>query len=150
MHNQNIIQQISMAIASALLLDLPDVAYRNWTPGMKRLQVPPDEAPLKRRRPREEEVEVITFPQTWGSTALGFGGMGGASITTAQTTVVSMPSASAAAVYFGCGLGYVVHNASARFWEDLSKHSMASRREAADYGDIASVASNEAVEDQAR
>ena len=32
--------------------------------------------------------EVYLFPQTWGSTALGFGGIGCQAITTADTTVI--------------------------------------------------------------
>lgn len=31
---------------------------------------------------------VYMFPQTWGDTSLGFGGMGGQAITTALTTII--------------------------------------------------------------
>lgn len=136
MQNQHIIQQISMAIAAALIADLPAVPYRAWTPGLKKLLVPPDEAPLKLRRPTETEIDVVSFPQLWGSTALGHGGMGGAAMTTAQTTVVMMKSPAAAAVYFGARLAYVVLEPNDRFNEDLRTRSMAHRRDAAAYGGI--------------
>lgn len=53
------------------------------------------------RRPRKDECEIISFPQTWGSTALGYGGVGGAAMTRAQTVVVSCPLNRSAVVYFG-------------------------------------------------
>ena len=37
---------------------------------------------------RHYALEWFAFPQTWGSTALGFGGPGGQMITSAQTVVV--------------------------------------------------------------
>lgn len=47
-----------------------------------------------------------SFPQTWGSTALGFGGIGGQAITTAQTYVVLANGA--IYVYFGSRFAYVI------------------------------------------
>lgn len=151
MQNHHIIQQISMAIAAALIADLPAVPYRAWTPGLKKLLVPSDEAPLKLRRPTENEIDVVSFPQVWGSTALGHGGMGGAAMTTAQTTVVMMKSPASAAVYFSTRLAYVVLEPNDRFNEDLRSRSMAHRRDATRYGDIASEApasSNDSETDQ--
>jgi len=55
-----------------------------------------DETEEVSRRPDLWEVDVYSFPQTWASTALGFGGplgfggIGGASIKTAQTLLVSV------------------------------------------------------------
>lgn len=70
----------------------------------------------KERRPFEDEIKCYHFPQTWGSTALGFGGMGGAAMTTAYTTVVILNSH--AAVFFNGGWAYTVPT-SKLFWEDL-------------------------------
>lgn len=44
------------------------------------------------------------FPQTWGSTALGFGGIGGQAMTTAQTYVVI--TYGTVYVYFGSRFAY--------------------------------------------
>ena len=38
--------------------------------------------------PTLDDFELHTFEQTWGSTALGFGGVGGQAITTARTYVL--------------------------------------------------------------
>jgi hypothetical protein len=48
------------------------------------------------------------FPQTWASTALGFGGIGGASITTAYTTVIEYFSEAGTRyrIFFGGRLAY--------------------------------------------
>jgi hypothetical protein len=51
------------------------------------------------------------FPEVWGSTALGFGGMGGASMTPAYTVIVSRPNV--AAVYWGGGFAYAVEHTEA-------------------------------------
>ena len=53
------------------------------------------------RRHTPDEVFVILFPQTWGSTALGYGGMGGAAVTTAYTIIVH--NRFEYCVYFGYG-----------------------------------------------
>lgn len=37
--------------------------------------------------PTIDDFEMYTFEQTWGSTALGFGGIGGQAITSARTYV---------------------------------------------------------------
>ena len=42
-----------------------------------------NETPL----PTVDDFEIYCFEQTWGSTALGFGGIGGQAITTAMTYV---------------------------------------------------------------
>lgn len=47
------------------------------------------------------------FPQSWGSTALGFGGMGGSAMTDAYTTVLSGPDGDLA-VYFNGRFAYLL------------------------------------------
>lgn len=53
------------------------------------------------RRPLQYEVRVIMFPQTWGSTALGYGGVGGQALTEAYTTIIYFEDHYC--VYFGNG-----------------------------------------------
>ena len=61
-----------------------------------------------RRRPEVHECSVAAmFPQTWCSTALGFGGIGGQAFTTAYTTVIEGP-AGHRAVYWQGRLAYVI------------------------------------------
>ena len=56
----------------------------------------------KVRRPAVSEIQVTAmFPQTWGSTALGFGGIGGAAMTPAYTVVVTGPGGQLAVYWAG-------------------------------------------------
>ena len=102
---------VHSALAQALYKDLPDISYTNrdweaWRALSKEAQgvalknnlVPMVQAT---RRHREDDVEVLMFPQTWGSTALGYGGMGGASVTSAYTLIVH--DHNTYCVYFGEG-----------------------------------------------
>src|SRR4051794_27802749 len=60
---------------------------------------------------------LYTFPQVWGSTALGFGGLGGQMITSAQTWVIQNDQNYL--VYFGGCFAYEIHSkdrAKAREW----------------------------------
>ncbi|SDK39124.1 hypothetical protein [Bradyrhizobium ottawaense] len=83
------------------------------------------------RRPTPYDIEVYSFPQGWGSTALGFGGIGGQAMTSAQTTVV-MCSPSAA-VYFGRRLAYVIKTVNGKFMADLASHAMSDVRRHSQY-----------------
>jgi hypothetical protein len=109
MRLSNPLEALHMALAAALYRDLPLITYsdRDWDAwraldthaqgqAMKTNTVP---TMTKTRRPHQDDVEIIMFPQTWGSTALGYGGMGGAAVTSAYTVVVSDGMISC--VYFG-------------------------------------------------
>lgn len=77
------------------------------------------------------DMEVIgVFPQVWGSTALGFGGIGGQALTKAYTTVVHENFTDAYVVFFGNRAAYMVDDAKEAFFEDLRKRDMASVAEA--------------------
>jgi hypothetical protein len=98
------------AIASAVMKDLSGIEYwqRDWDAYNKlsktdKAQCGVSGGPGKKelRRPTVDEIEVVMFPQTWGSTALGYGGMGGSAMTPAYTVIVSEGGVSC--VYFGCG-----------------------------------------------
>lgn len=113
------IEVMSRSIYSALFLDLPEIeepifGYENH----KRI----DTGKTRSRRPEINEVEIYSFPQTWGSTALGFGGLGGAAMTTAQTVVVVKDNAGC--VYFGGGFAYRINNCNAAFWADVNSFNM--------------------------
>lgn len=76
------------------------------------------------------------FPQTWGSTALGHGGMGGASMTTAYTIVLECQHTQEYLVYFGSQFCYKVSRRSKNlelFRQDLSKQNLASKKQSEKY-----------------
>lgn len=102
---------------SALKTDLPDINYKHRSSGS-------DEEEIRGRRPREDELAVIQFDQTWGSTALGFGGIGGASITTAPTTIVH--TISQYAVYFAGKHAYTIEDPNRAFFDDVQYRDMVS------------------------
>ncbi|KZC32622.1 MULTISPECIES: hypothetical protein [unclassified Rhodanobacter] len=126
----NPILAVASALHAARLRDLPTVVYedRNWAlhnewlRGMtreERARVYEEERTTgksrgptitRRRRPTENECSVTLFSQVWGSTALGYGGIGGSAITRACTVVVASQVVGMRAVYFGTSgrLAYVV------------------------------------------
>lgn len=120
------------ALASAVHRDMPDVEYetRDWNEYKK----DKDNIVMIRkvRRPYVHELEVDMFPQGWGSTALGYPGIGGQAMTSAYTVVISYEQHKFC-VYFGAGgaLAYYVDlNMLSRtgrdsFMNDLHDHCMA-------------------------
>lgn len=95
---------------------------------------------LRKRSPVGSDFdsgELIDFDQTWASTALGFGGVGGSALTTARTYVFIPYSeyrrrGDKAFVYFDGKYAYscpINH----RFEEDLKNHNMASVMESSRY-----------------
>ena len=70
------------------------------------------------------EPQVYVFPQTWGSTALGFGGIGGQAMTAAYTTVVEDFNSGWCGVFFGTKLAYIIKNPNQMFFEDMQKNNM--------------------------
>ena len=80
-------------------------------------------------RPREDHCEVSHFQQTWPSTALGFGGIGGQAFTNAYTTVVRGPQGDAA-VYFAGRFAYHLNAPNQVFFDALANRAMPHRHEA--------------------
>ena len=136
------LQALHSALAQALYKDLPAITYENrdWEAWRKLDKQAQAEAIRARteprvsatRRPCEHDVEVIMFPQTWGSTALGYGGMGGASVTSAYTVVIRDHDIHC--VYFGEGdLAYQINYGELtpagreQLRADLASHMMPER-----------------------
>jgi len=96
------------------------------TPEQRRTAVIPDECLVeKTRRHCMNDITVVgMFPQTWGSTALGFGGVGGQAITTAYTIVLESNLTGEHAVYFGGRLAYVIRRATPLFFEHMAARNM--------------------------
>ena len=79
-----------------------------------------------------DTIKVYVFEQTWGSTALGFGGWGAPTITNAWTHVVSTYGGKFL-VFFNGRHAYTVDSATETFMGDLEKRSMKSVDEALSY-----------------
>jgi hypothetical protein len=90
-----------------------------------------EQAPKVPREIQTHEIQGIEmFQQTWGSTSLGFGGMGCAAITTANVVVISYHGESC--VYFGSRFAYLARNC-AELTEDIAKRRVADVRDAGKY-----------------
>lgn len=117
------VEDLASAVYSACHTDLTDISYEtydyNSIEEFKQARLI-QELPriTKTRRPTPYDVEVVAmFPQTWGSTALGFGGIGGAAMTTAYTIVISCGREYA--VYFGGRFAFKVNDPTENFFEDI-------------------------------
>lgn len=74
-----------------------------------------------------EGVSWYAFPQLWGTTALGFGGIGGQAMTTAQTIVVVAELKRVVVVYFDGRFAY--HKMmNEKLKEGLARMKMPSKR----------------------
>ena len=68
-----------------------------------------------------DDFDIYVFPQTWGSTSLGFGGIGGQMMTEANTCVlISMGPDPNCYVYFAGRFAYKVPY-SREFLDDVAK-----------------------------
>lgn len=83
-------------------------------------------SPDKNLKFSRDDFDINLFSQTWGSTALGFGGFGGMAITEAYTTVILYKPLDIYAVYFDGDFAYYVLNPNEQFYHDLMGHKMAS------------------------
>lgn len=68
-------------------------------------------------------VEAV-FLQAWGSTALGFGGIGGQAITTAYTIILRSDQADGYCVYFNGRFAYKIDRPNRQFFEDMHNFNM--------------------------
>lgn len=97
-------QTLSEALGAALHRDLSKIKYKKWSPSMKKAGISlddPEALEEAEREPHYNDVDVVLFSETWSSTALGYGGMGGAAITPAYTVIVICRPTQEACVYWG-------------------------------------------------
>lgn len=88
---------------------------------------------ITHRRKKLEEFDIYDFDQTWDSTALGFGGIGGSAITTARTYVLIPMDEEKAYVYFGGRFAYQC-GINDKFREDLRNRRMSDVMGSGKYG----------------
>lgn len=82
---------------------------------------------------RYPQFELTVFLQTWGSTCLGFGGIGGQAMTSAYTTVIWEETRGIYGVFFDERLGYVIKNPNQLFMESMEQHRMFERSRSGAY-----------------
>lgn len=86
------------------------------------------------RNPYPSEYHVLAmFPQTWGSTSLGFEGIGGAAICDAYTIVIESSYNGEVLVYFGERFAYRVSSPNELFFKDLAERNLGTISKADSY-----------------
>jgi hypothetical protein len=135
-YTENPITDLANCIAHAQYVGFSDIEYSTrdwdeWHKTQKDIMIP------AKRRPTTRDFGVYAmFPQTWGSTALGHGGMGGAAMTTAYTVVLECYATQEFLVYFGGEMCYKVDRRSKNltlFVEDCKNRCLVSKRESEKY-----------------
>jgi hypothetical protein len=138
MNATNPIETLAGAMAHAAYEAFPEYKYqdRNWAKHdawrstltreeMKTAIAPADCYVEKSRKHSLYDLTVYSmFTQTWGSTALGFGGIGGQAITSAYVCVIESNLVGGYAVYFGGRLAYVIDRPNEVFMEHIARHRM--------------------------
>lgn len=120
----NPIDAITQALAHAAYEGLPEIKYedRDWEQYRKTKE---DTRIQKTRKHTMSDVEVYAmFPQVWGSTSLGFGGIGGQAITPAYTVIVESSFTGTFCVYFSGRFAYRLNKPTKKFYEDIANRNM--------------------------
>ena len=74
---------------------------------------------MKRDYPNDE-INIFCFPQIWGSSALGYGGVGASAMSKSTTIVICAEYANIYRVYFGSDrLAYELKDPNRVFMDDL-------------------------------
>jgi hypothetical protein len=138
MNATNPIETLAGCMAHAAYEAFPEYKYqdRDWAKHdkwrstltreeMKTAVAPADCFVEKSRKHSFYDLTVYSmFPQTWSSTALGFGGIGGQAITSAYVCIIESNLIRGYAVYFGGRLAYVINRPNEKFIEDIERHRM--------------------------
>jgi hypothetical protein len=138
MNATNPIETLAGCMAHAAYEAFPEYKYqdRDWAKHdkwrstltreeMKTAIAPADCFVEKSRKHSFYDLTVYNmFPQTWSSTALGFGGIGGQAITSAYVCIIESNLVGGYAVYFGGRLAYVINRPNEKFIEDIQRHRM--------------------------
>jgi len=79
----------------------------------------------------EQDLLWYSWPQMWGSTSRGFGGIGGAAMTRAQTLVVIYQGFRPAIVYVDGRFAYAIRQPNSAFWDKMRKFRLPGTADAA-------------------
>lgn len=138
MNATNPIETLAGAMAHAAYEAFPEYKYKDrdwakhdkWRATLSREEMKTAIAPAdcfveKSRKHSMYDLTVYAmFVQTWSSTALGFGGIGGQAITSAYVCVIESNLVGGYAVYFGGRLAYVINQPNDEFMQDVHFHRM--------------------------
>jgi len=134
------IEALHAALSSAQFVDMPEVTDMKRKPSSKPfVGNRSNDAEYQEwcksayeectRRPFYYELHVeAMFPQTWGSTALGFGGIGGQTIPPAYTIIIGCDFNHHYCVYFGGRFAYKLDMKKfdiEKIRKDIAGHGMA-------------------------
>lgn len=122
---KNPIENLHNALAHAVYEGFPTIKYedRDWEHYRKTKE---DKRIIKFRKHLGYDVHVFSmFPQTWSSTALGFGGIGGQAFTSAYVIIVSSNYGCGYCVYFDGLFAYQIKKPNDKFFTDINVRSMA-------------------------
>ena len=125
MLNENPLVSLSRSLAHAVYEGMPEFEYqeRDYSKGYQHGVEP--EYLTKKRKHRDWEVGVYAmFVQTWSSTSLGFGGVGGQAITDSYTVVIESLQILGFCVYFGGRFAYRIDKPNSQFWTDIQMQSL--------------------------
>lgn len=131
----NPLESLAKSLAHAEYEGFSEIEYedRDWEHYRKTKE---DRRIKKTRKHSAYDISVYAmFPQTWGSTALGFGGIGGQAMTPAYTVIVESNFTGGFCVYFGGRFAYRVKNLNQKFRDDVARRYMVAVSEAHRYED---------------
>ncbi len=136
MSRANALQSLHEAMGAAIMRDLLPVPFVR--PVARHEDMPEGTTKTIFCRPDDEDVDVVMFSQTWGSSLLGYGGDGdwGSSAMTRAYTVVIRTERDAC-VYFGisrlayhCVFDEMTQEQQDKFADDAQKRRLVGRKEA--------------------
>ena len=136
MNLDNPIQSLAQALAHAQYEGFPEYEYqdRDWEHYRSTKE---DRRITKRAKHRPSDLIVHTmFSQSWSSTALGFGGLGGQAITPAYTVIIESEHGLGFCVYFNGRLAYRIQKPNDHFYGDIIHQRMAQVSESSKYEKI--------------
>lgn len=125
MLNNDIINTMHHALSHAQYVGFPEYQYedRDWEHYRNTKE---DKRIVKSALHSARDITVYTmFTQTWGSTALGFGGVGGAAMTSAYVIILESERGAGFCVYFGGRFAYKIEKPTDKFFNDVINRGMA-------------------------
>lgn len=125
MLNENPLVSLSQSLAHAVYEGLPEFEYqeRDWSKGFQE-GVEPEYITKKRKHDEYDVALYSMYTQTWSSTSLGFGGVGGQAITDSYTVVIESLRILGFCVYFGGRFAYRIDKPNSQFWTDIQMQSL--------------------------
>ena len=122
------INALHHALAHAQYEGFPEITYDDldWEHYHKTKE---DKRIIKSRKHSARDITVFAmFTQTWCSTALGFGGIGEASMTSAYVVILESAQGLGFCIYFGGRFAYHIKKPNPQFFDDVINRKMSDVR----------------------